>query len=474
MKYTITSIGCILYILMAFFGCERSKVLPPKLTSIDSSLQVPLSSVMIPIRYHVDSLEEIINTKISGTFVKQWIEANENKDSLYIELTKKGKIKIRWINNSLHYSFPLHLEGKFIKRVGKNITIKNESPVALEVVLDMATQLAFANNWDLISTTKLKKITWTKEPVLKIAFFSINLRKRLDKFLDDNTSLITGIVDREIGKVIDTRSMLQKVWLNIQQPIILNNKKQVVWLKHSAQDLAVNLLQDGKYLGLDVKLLTHVRVGIDSADMPITNRTLPGYQHLGKSKDSIEIFLLASTSFDIINRVLNDELKNKIISSNGYSTKITGIKCYATDEGLAVQLDIKGDADGRIYLKGLPSYDSVHSILKIKDFDFDVDSENTLLKSADWLLHEDALHFVEEEFSLNLSPILNTLPEVITNATERGKSADKLNLFLTSLQIQPEGLLLTKNDVQLLLKARGRAVIGLQKQVFTKKKQKTR
>lgn len=459
---------------MAIFGCERVKPIPPKPTELDSALHVPLSSLMIPIRYHVDSLEEMINNKITGTFVKQWIEVNENHDSLYLELTKKDKIKIRWINNSLHYSFPLHLEGKFIKRVGKNITLKNEVPVALEVVLDMATYLSFANDWSLNSSTKLKKVNWKKEPVLKIAFININLRKRLDKFLDENTSLITNIVDREIGKVIDTRAILQRLWLNIQKPIIINNVKQVVWLKHSAEDLAVNLLQDGKYLGLDVRLLTNVRVGADSSDMPLTNKILPAYQHLSDSEDSIEIFLLASTSFETINRILNEELKGKVISSNGYSTTIKRVESYAIDDGLAVKLDVRGDADGSIYMRGRPSYDTVNATLSIKDFDFDVDSENALLQSADWLLHEDALRFVEEEFSLNLTPILSALPDVIKNATEKGKSADKLELFLTSLDVQPQQLLLTKNNVQLLLKAKGKAVIGLQKEVFAKRKQKTR
>jgi hypothetical protein len=455
---------------MAIFGCERVRPTPPKPTALDSALHVPLSSLMIPIRYHADSLEEIINNKISGTFLKQWLEVNINQDSLYLELTKRGKIKIRWINNSLHYSFPLYLEGKFIKHIGKNIRLKNETPVALEVLLDMTTHLSFANDWSLNSSTKLKQVTWKKEPVLRIAFFNINLRKRLDKFLDENNGVLTGIVDREISNVIDTKAILEKLWLDIQKPIILNNVRQVVWLKHSAQDLAVNLLQDGKYLGLDVRLLTNVRVVADSSDMPATTQILPPYQHLSEKKDSIEIFLLASTSFELINSILNEELKGKVISSNGYSTTIKRVESYATNDGLAVRIDVRGDADGSIYMRGRPSYDTVNATLSIKDFDFDVDSENALLHSADWLLHEDALKFVEEEFSLNLSPILAALPEVIQNATEKGKSADKLELFLTSLDVQPQQLLLTKNNVQLLLKAKGKAVIGLQREVFAKKK----
>jgi hypothetical protein len=459
---------------MAIFGCERVKPVPPEPTTLDSALQVPISSLMIPIRYHVDSLEEIINSKIAGTFLKQWIEVNENHDSLYLELTKKSKINIRWINNILHYRFPLYLEGKFIKHIGKNISLKNETPVALEVVLDMTTALSFANDWSLNATTELKQVTWKKEPVLKIAFVNINLRKRLDKFLQENTSLLTSIVDREIDKVIDTRTILEKLWLDIQKPIILNNKTRIVWLKHRAQDLAANLLQDGQYLGLDVRLQTFVKVGIDSTDMPESNRTLPAYERLNSAEDSIEIFLKASASFETINEILNEALQGKIISSNNYSTTIKEVSTYATNDGLAVMLTVKGDADGSLYMRGRPGYDTTTQTLTIKDFEFDVDSENALLQSADWLLHEDALKFVEAELKLDLSPLLAALPDVIKNATEKGKSANKLELFLTSLVIKPEQLLLTKNDFQLILKAKGKAVIGLQKEVFAKRQQKTR
>ncbi len=454
--------------LMAIFGCERIKPTPPTATTLDSSLNIPISSLFIPIRYHVDSLEEIINTKIQGTFVQQWLEVNTNHDSLHLTLTRKDRIKIRWIDNTLYYTLPIHLEGKFIKHVNKKITLRNETPITMAVALSMATELSFTNNWQLQPQTSLKKWQWEKEPILKVAFVNINLRKRLDRFLEEQEHLLTSLVDRELNKILDTRSILQKLWFDIQKPVLLSNWQQGLWIKHTAQQLEARLLQDGRYLGLDVRLLTFVKSGVDSVDMPDTNVHLPAYKSLTSSSDSIQLFVLARTSFSTINKVLSEVLKNKVIRHQEYSATIKHIESYGTPNGLAIKLKIKGDADGTVYLTGTPFFDSTTATLSIKDFDYDVDSENTLLQTADWLLHEDAIHFVERELSINLSAMLEALPQTIEGAIEKGKSADQLELFLSSLEVKPQTLLITKNNIQLVMRADGKAVIGLQNDLFTK------
>ena len=458
--------------LMAIFGCERIKPTPPQATSLDSSLNVPLSSVFLPIRYHVDSLEEVINSKIHGTFIQQWLEVNANHDSLHITLVKKDKIKIRWINNTLHYTLPIHLEGKFIKHVNKQITLRNEVPVSTDIELSMSTALAFAHDWQLNPKTSLKHWRWKKEPVLRVAFININLRKRLDRFLKEQGQLLTSLVDRELVKILDTRDILHKLWIDIQKPILISKQQQAIWLKHTAQALEARLLQDGRYLGLDVRLFTLAKAGIDSVDMPDSNQKLPAYKSLSNANDSIQLYLLTNASFNSINKVLSQVLEGKTISHEQYTTKIKRVKCYGTPNGLAIQLEVKGDADGTIYLRGKPHYDSAHSILSIRDFNYDLDSENTLLQSADWLLHDDAIAFVEQELSFSLSTMLEALPQTIEGAVKKGKSANQLELFLSSLQVKPQALLITKNNIELLLKANGRAVIGLQSDVFAKKEHK--
>lgn len=434
-------------------------------TTLDSTLQVPVSSLVIPIRYHVDSLEKIINAKVVGTFVKQWVSVNAQHDSLYIELTSQGPIRLDWQNTTLLYRFPLHVEGKFIKHIGRKIRLQNEVPVSMDVILHMTTQLSFRNNWQLNPLTTLRHIEWTKEPELRIAFVTINLRKKLEGLIQENKPTLTHLVDRELSRLLDTKSIMEKLWVDIQKPILLN-KENNVWLKHRAEGLQASLLQDGSYLGLDAHLQTRAYAILPGDSLPETNPTLPLYQGIDKSKDRLRLFIRSAASFKQINDLLQRQVVGRTIETEGYSTTIKRIQAYGTPDGIAMKIELRGDASGTLYVRGTPAYDTTTAQLTIRNFDFDVDSEDALVQSADWLLHDDALQQIQDKLSVNLAPLLAQLPGTITGAVEKGKTGEKMELFITALRVQPETFLITQKDIQLILKAEGRVVVGLQKELF--------
>lgn len=470
MKNIIVFTSCWFIMLMVIFGCGRVRPEAPYATELDSTLTLPLSTLVIPIRYHVDSLENTINEKVKGTFLKQWIEVNENKDSLYLELTKKSRIAIRWQNTTLSYQFPLHIEGRFIKRIGKKFTLRNETPVTMDVVLHMTTQLSFHEDWNLKPDTKLLHIEWTKEPILRVAFININLRKKVDEVLESKKSELTDLVDRELKKILNTREIMEKLWFDIQKPIVINRQSTMVWLKPQAESLTASLVQDGKYLGLDAELKTRIRTVLEGEELPADEKTLPSYKALTNKEDSLELYVLVTAPFKRINESLNEALAGKEIEKEGYKTTVKKVRAYGTDQGLAVAIELRGDVDGTVYVRGVPIYDSLQSALKINNFSFDIDSQNALVQSADWLLHDDALQLIKEKLFVDIQPLVQMLPELIQGGLEKGKTGKKMELFITSLDVVPYTILITKQDVQVILKAKGKAVIGLQKEVFAKKK----
>lgn len=127
---TFSFIGCVL-MLMVFSSCERVKPEPPVGTTLDSTLVIPLSTINIPIDYEVAKLQEMVNTKIKGTFLRQWMKLNDKGDSLYIELEKRANITLTWDRRTLSYSFPLNVSAKFKKSVA-GIKFKNEEPIRTE------------------------------------------------------------------------------------------------------------------------------------------------------------------------------------------------------------------------------------------------------------------------------------------------------------------------------------------------------
>src|SRR4051812_22572562 len=106
-----------LVVIFLSVSCDRVKPKSPVATDLDTLLPLPQSTLVIPIHYEVSELEETINSRVQGTFIREWAKVNDKGDSLYIEITKRKKILLSWKGTTLNYSLPIKVSVKFIKSV---------------------------------------------------------------------------------------------------------------------------------------------------------------------------------------------------------------------------------------------------------------------------------------------------------------------------------------------------------------------
>jgi hypothetical protein len=458
-----------LAILFLSVSCNRIKPKPPQATTLDTLLPLQRSTLVIPVHYEVSELEETVNSKVKGTFIHEWTRINDKGDSLYIEITKRDEISVSWKGSTLYYSFPIKVSGKFIKSVA-GIKVKNRQPINMEIVLHLATKLGFDNKWNLAPQSKLEEIDWVKDPKLNLGVVKLNLRKFVENAIEKNKDDLIPKLDETLSKLLKTRNTISKIWDDIQKPIRVNKKETQVWLKAYADEITAKLTDsEPGAVTLDVELKAWLQLVVDGQSMPMSNERLPDYKRKENSQDSIQIFILARVPYKQVNKILAKELEGKKLSSQGYSTTIKKIKIYGTAEDLAVDLKVSGDVSGRIYARAKLHYDSLTSMLSTEDFHFDVDSENILVNSADWLLHDNAIGIVSEELKLNVKPYAEMLPELIVRGIEKGKTGDKIDLNISTLNVILVQHIYTDRDIQFIFKAQGRADIGLEKKIFAKK-----
>jgi hypothetical protein len=454
-------------------GCERIKPEPPPATTRDTELLLPLSTVNLPVYYHLDSLAATLNGKMKGTFIQQWIKLNDRGDSLYLEIERTHPVIIKWKKEKLTFAFPVSVKGKFIKRVA-GIKVKNATPVAMEMVLHLTTNVLINKDWNLLTQTELQRIVWIKDPFLKIAMVRINLRKIVEQTILSNREALSGKMDLILRDRLATRTVIEKLWNDIQKPIRINKKGAEVWLKPTAQDLQARVTQRGNFIVLETELKAYVRTVLETQEMPATNTVLPPYKAKKTDTDSLTLYVLARLPFRTINSLLKKELDNHTFTAQGYSTTIKDVDVYGTEEGIAIRLQLRGDVDGRVYMRGVLAYDTVKAVFFVQKFNFDVDSQNSLVNSADWLLHDNMLEIVNEKLTIHTQSWIDQLPGLIEKGVENGRSGDKINLQVAALDVKPLQIIVTKNDVQVVLKATGQATIGLHQKVFKGKKKKNR
>jgi hypothetical protein len=186
------------------------------------------------------------------------------------------------------------------------------------------------------------------------------------------------------------------------------------------------------------------------------------------------MYVLVKLPFLQVEEILNKTLVGKELSAEGYSTRIRKLNLYGTDSSVCLQVNVKGDVDGRVFITALPGYDTASATLYARKFNYDLDTENALVNSANWLLQDTVLNIVRKKLSINVQPFIDSLPTLITRGIEKGKTGKKIDVTISSLKIKPINYLITKKEIQILFFASGQARIDLEQKLFNRKKKRSR
>lgn len=437
---------------------------------LDSLLSAPLSVINVPVQYRISALQDMLNEKIKGMFVKKWMAINEKGDSIYLEISRKEQIILVREDRTLHVSIPLFVSGKFIARV-VGIKVKNATPVEADLVVQLNTKLHLDSAWNLVPETTIDTIHWRKEPTIKVGFVNVNLRKPIENALFEKEGKVIAKADSSLQELMNTRKIVNKIWMDIQKPIRINKKGTQVWLKAYAEDLTGHVEDtEPDLLSLSFQLKAHTETIIEGDSIPPSNTALPPFVRQDPTNDSLVIYVHSIIAFRHVNDLLNQELHDMELSASGFTTKIKKINVYGTPTGIAVQVGVDGDITGDIFLAGKPEFDTVAYTFGLKEFDFNLQSENALLNSADWLLHTTLLDMIKDKLLVDIQPIASKLPELIMQGVEKGKSGEKIDINIDTLYVRPVAVLTTRDNIQTIVKANGRVSLGLEEKIFAKKK----
>jgi hypothetical protein len=152
---------------------------------------------------------------------------------------------------------------------------------------------------------------------------------------------------------------------------------------------------------------------------------------------------------------------------------VKSAEVYGTDDnGIAIRLSMRGDVKADVYLRGTIGFDSLEKKLIIDNFGFDVASEQSLLSAADWLAHDVIIERLKPYLTLSIEEIFDIIPTLINRGVEKGNLGKKINIHFSEFDMNIYQYLVTRDNIQIIVKVDGRADVELQKGLFDKKKPK--
>lgn len=437
--------------------CDTQAVVIPQDTSF---LSTPL---VIPTRLITEKLNRAIKQDILNDQDFDSLKKNGKKDHLKMKVTRLGEIQVHWKNNVATYSAPLlvlierQIVPKRLLALPKSLAIKTEFSlrVAFETTIDIG------EDWQVQPKTRFKSFEWLSE--VKALGGLIDIKNMVERRLDRQMPQVLVNLDSTIQANIHLDRSIGRIWRNIQKPIRVNKKEELVWLKiHPIRFEMGNITSDSANLLIQGRLYATTETVFGEKPAPDVDSILPRLVKRESLPDEAFVYLLSNISYTDINKIIERQFAGKSFDVPGHRLTIKSAEIWGCGQNLMLHLRVRGDVRGDIYLQGTPTYEPDSQRLEIRDFEFEVHTEEALLASADWLLHDTFKEKVKAALSIELGDKIAKIPTAIMEGIERGKAGKKMEFTLEDWSFKPQKIWVRPGDLAALVLVHARARIELE------------
>ncbi|GAB4470018.1 MAG: hypothetical protein OHK0057_12380 [Thermoflexibacter sp.] len=445
---------CLILGIFLIPSCSQLKPDEPEKLPFDPPIQAEMSYIATPIALEIGTLREKVNSSLKEVIVNDESYENNNRDNLKLKIVRMGKINLQMQGNELSYSAPLKIyaDKRFeTKILGKQL--QKSQALTFSLIAKFKSKVDIGQDWKLQSKSTFQGIEWIEKPKLSLLSINFDLTKLVEKILLQEAPHIAQMIDNLAHDQLHLDKEILHIWTELQKPILINRQHKKVWIKAQPMEFtASHIRSDGHHILIDGKIGAMVETIFgDNPTYEIIEK-LPPLQRANEIPNHCDLNAVNHIHYADINEILTKELVEKEFNIEGHILKIKNIRIFGNGSFIILRVDVKGDANGTVFLKGKPSYiDDEEQTIHIQDFDFDVHTEEALLKTADWLLHDTFKSLVQEKLHFPLKKQVEKIPSLIYEGIAKGKVGKKIELQLENMQLKPKQIAIHEDGIAIMI-----------------------
>jgi hypothetical protein len=450
---------CLLFVTTS---CLQSEPEPPSIKPFDPAPVQQVSHLSFPLSLDLGEIESKINSEVGSILYE---DLDMKPDGLKVVVKRAGKLRIRALENELLITAPLVVWAEFSldkKLLGIRSRKTKETDFLIDV--NLSSPFSLDTDWRLITDFRLNEIQWKKDPSVNLAFLKLNVKPFVESALLKSEDQLLEQINKAIKDKVPLKQPIEKVWRSIQNPILINRELSKVWLIVEPQSISTGspkLSSDAITIPIDLELLLSTKLGSDSVPgfVPLPKRG----ELLSNADYGFSLQVLSSISYHEINDILEETVSGRTLYAEGNEITIDSVSVFGSGQKVFLRTKVKGSYDGVIYLSGYPRYDTLNNYLSFDKLDYDISTQELLVKTADWMFHEDIIESLREHSSFQVSDQLKRLPYLILSAVEKGKVGEKITLKIDNMEVSPERIVVGPEQLWVVINSSGKVGITLDK-----------
>lgn len=267
------------------------------------------------------------------------------------------------------------------------------------IKIEYETAIDLKPNFKLQSQTTLKEVT--PKDKCEISVFRYDATGRLVKEVKKALKDLGKEIDKEVES-LDVKKQAEEIWKTFSTPFPIENYG---FLHLNPEKLAINGLKlNGSKLFFEVAIEAFPEVDLSKRNGKNTN--LPDMSAIN-AREGLDINLNLVAQYDSLSSVMNRSLSGKVITIKKQKIILQEAKVHgAANRQLAIEISFAGSKSGKMFFMGTPHYNDSLQEISFPDLSFDLETKNTLLKSAKWLFNHKITDMVRSYAKFNMTEIL--------------------------------------------------------------------
>ena len=375
----------IAFAALLFSSCKTMQIEKPKESYLPSNISPAISELPLQVELDVKKLETSINKKMNGLIFQGSKISGKDLD---VKVWKAQNFTFTIKNNVIEYRVPLKVWTRFAWKVEKfGYSIGDHYEATGSIALTYRTTINIDKNWKFVAKTASSGYEWIETPKLNVVGVVVPVTPVASLALSSCDKLISDQIDKILAESIDMKKYISQAWDIVQKPVQVNAENNL-WIRIAPKDLYVApFTTTGNKLNLAIALYAQIEsfMGAEPTTKELT--ALPAFKYVNHPAQQFNLNVGADVTFAKISEMAKKELLNKTFTEGTKTITITDLSIFGNEGRAIFVVDVIGSLKGRVYFTGNMDYDPIKMAIEITEPQFELKTQNALLKSASWLLH---------------------------------------------------------------------------------------
>ncbi len=457
-----------IHTLQSCSSTSKLNTTAPAATTAAAPVYTPqLSSIVVPVSISIAAMENRLNQEVSGVLYK---DDNLNDDNVAVTVSKKGRMSIKAEGDKVYFSVPLHIYAKgrwkwdpckFCPAIDKT------EDTSFDMIIKTESKIGLTEDYR-INTVTSGDFEWgNTKPTLELGPLKIGLARFVEPALRQQMGTLSKQLDKELQQHLDMKKYVTDAWLLLQEPVKLDEGMNA-WLSVVPQEVRMAPLQaKNGNLNTRLAITSYITVSTDGKPQLKPNRNLPKLIVDKRLADDIQVGLTTIIPYAYTSKLLQEQVANQTYKFDGGKSQLTVKHAAITPGGeqLVLMLDVDGKTKaglftkkivGKVYLRGTPYYDATTASIKVRNVDYDLETKDRLLSTANWLAKNKFVDMIQQQVNFPVQQQLNDTKKLLqTSLDKQGRVHESLLLRGTIHDITPQDIFLTPEGIKAVVNAKG-------------------